>query len=321
MKAKLDIWDVNVECRPNSGFISHVVDLKCAPCMEASRHMTSFHRTMSNYMSIGVQGWVGSEFEKHRRGSRAANAMEYARQSAKVFFSRIPPITNSIESLWHGDLKVVSADEYDSVSATCAGPLKPMSRLNKYPPVELILQNIAALWGRNIDLWGTTPIRESIVLHPTGPTDFHNWTPQRANDGKLEIFGIGTLWEYLKKQFAIGRKDLRRIGQFPTPIRLQFFPQASTRMMIDGEFYELYDVDYIDLKRKYQITVVGPADPEKSRLVRDQIESEKEMGRSLTGLWTRHMRTDTNDTVVLRNNHDELSTTSTPPSTESSTIV
>lgn len=61
-------------------------------------------KKMCNYMSIGVQRYIGSGFEKHRAGNRWANMMVYTSENAKwVFWRRFSAFTHFIEKIPFND--------------------------------------------------------------------------------------------------------------------------------------------------------------------------------------------------------------------------
>ncbi|TPX71926.1 diacylglycerol kinase (ATP) [Spizellomyces sp. 'palustris'] len=248
----LDIWEVELETE-EGGWVEEA----------GSRDRNSYiKRKMSNYSSLGLQGRVGVGFEKHRRGSRLLNAWEYTKQSLSVLVHGAPHVTNAVRALEaEGMMFELDGDKKLRVS---------------HEPIELIIQNIPGMWGRHVDLWGVTEMSRSIVKDQRGPTDMTHWTPHTAYDGKLEVFGIGTLRSYLHKQFPWGRKHLQRVGQFPSPFTVHFHPHSHVHAMIDGEFYEIHGAKKLTYKRIMQIRMVGSA-PEKSRLVRDMVEKRADL--------------------------------------------
>ncbi|KAJ2779743.1 hypothetical protein H4R18_003846 [Coemansia javaensis] len=91
---KLDIYEVAITTY-DDGHIKHVDrDMFDKPGMKR------YTCLMINYLSIGVQGFVGSSFELHRPGSRAMNILMYTAAAAKwVFMRRFPPINEALESI------------------------------------------------------------------------------------------------------------------------------------------------------------------------------------------------------------------------------
>ncbi|KAI8819341.1 ATP-NAD kinase-like domain-containing protein [Fimicolochytrium jonesii] len=247
----LDIWDVELETA-EGGWVR-----------EAGKEKTrTVRRKMSNYSSIGLQGRVGLGFEENRRGSRVKNAMEYSRQSLGVLVHGAPPITNCVKAL------VAAGDRFE---------LDGNKKLRvTHEPIEMVIQNIPGMWGRHVDLWGVAEMSRSIVREQKGATDISNWTPHCAYDGKLEVFGIGSLRSYFRKQFSFGRKHLQRVGQMPSPFSIEFIPESTFHAMIDGEFYETYNATNITYKRILQIKLIG-SDPEHSRLVSDLLKKKSEL--------------------------------------------
>lgn len=106
-------------------------------------------RKMCNYMSIGVQGYVGSGFEKHRAGNRLANMMVYTSESAKwVFWRRFPSVTNFIEKIiYNGKTVVVCPDPEDksAVNDTNQDNDSSIPKMTKHP-IDFVIQNIPHIW-------------------------------------------------------------------------------------------------------------------------------------------------------------------------------
>ncbi|KAJ1732862.1 hypothetical protein LPJ61_001840 [Coemansia biformis] len=91
---KLDIYEVTITTY-DGGHIKHV-----ERDMHSKPGMTRYTCLMIDYLSIGVQGFVGSSFEMHRPGSRSLNILMYTAAAAKwVFLRRFPPINEALESI------------------------------------------------------------------------------------------------------------------------------------------------------------------------------------------------------------------------------
>jgi len=249
----LDVWEVSIETGEGGWIRQAGKDSK----------LEFLKRKMSNYSSIGIQGKVGAGFEENRRGTRVLNAIEYAKQSFHLLTHGAPRVNESVKGI-EFEGKVFEIGHRRNLTVRKA-------------PVELIIQNISGMWGRQVDLWGTAHVSPSIVRDASGPTDVKTWTPNTAYDAKLEIFGISSLKSYLEKQLPWGRSSLQRVGQFPSPLAVVFKPRRKLHAMIDGEFYELYNPTRMTFKQLMQITLMGPNDPEKSRLVRDEVERRAEL--------------------------------------------
>ncbi|KAI9248229.1 ATP-NAD kinase-like domain-containing protein [Phascolomyces articulosus] len=245
--ARLDLWEVEMSAHP-SGYVKvagpdrqdgHDVS-EVRPPNYKNQHQT-ITRKMSNYMSIGVQGYVGSGFEKHRAGNRLANILVYTIESAKwVFWRKFPPVTSFIDKILQQGEPVLQfpnppwrqRDELDEnqphgnntngengdVSAT-------LPHMTKHP-IDFVIQNIPHIWGREVDLWGEAKSGLESVHNRSGPTDPATWNPQRANDGRMEIMVIHNLFSYFKKLANI-RQHVSRIGQFATPFEILFRPPVS----------------------------------------------------------------------------------------------
>ncbi|KAJ3162388.1 hypothetical protein HDU86_004868 [Geranomyces michiganensis] len=250
-KTLLDIWGVELETQ-EGGWIREA----------GKEKVSSLRRKMSNYSSLGLQGSVGVGFEENRRGSRVLNAMEYSRQSIGVLVHGAPPVTNAVKGLEAGG-------EYFDLAG------KKSLRVT-HQPIEMVIANIPGMWGRHVDLWGVADMSRSIVREQKGPTDITSWTPHCAYDGKLEVFGIGSLRSYFRKQFSFGRKRLQRVGQMPSPFTVHFHDKAHIHAMIDGEFYETYGAKKMTYTRIMQIKLIG-GHPDSSRLVADLTKKVAEL--------------------------------------------
>ncbi|KAI7905931.1 ATP-NAD kinase-like domain-containing protein [Cokeromyces recurvatus] len=311
--AHLDIWQVEMEAYPG-GYVqlagaprrktgsyiqgidkTHQQATKsiCSPCM-----MT---RKMCNYMSIGVQGYVGSGFEKHRSGNRWLNVVVYTWESAKwVFLRKFPSVSNFIEKIIYNDETVLvcpkpGEEKKKNKVGASSNDTKSIPILAKQS-IDFIIQNIPHIWGREVDLWGDAKKGLESVKNRSGPTDPHNWTPQLANDGKMEIMVIQNIPSYLKKLANI-RQHVSRIGQFNTPFEIYFREPESSKtkskwnsivfqnkyvnkniicIMCDGEFYVLKDPKSLKFTRYARICTLGRNDKKtKARLVQDEQTSNE----------------------------------------------
>ncbi|KAI8146603.1 ATP-NAD kinase-like domain-containing protein [Fennellomyces sp. T-0311] len=290
--ARLDLWEVEMTAHP-SGYVKvagpdrddgHDVS-EVRPPEYRNRHQ-SLTRKMSNYMSIGVQGYVGSGFEKHRAGNRLANMMVYTIESAKwVFWRKFPPVTSFIEKITQNGETVLQVphprqkqDDDDDDS---------LPHMTKHP-IDFVIQNIPHIWGREVDLWGEAKSGLEVVRNRSGATDPATWSPQRANDGRMEIMVIQSMFSYLKK-LANFRQHVSRIGQFGAPFEIVFrAPQDNKNkysrfttnryerdnvigIMADGEFIVMKDPKSLKFNRFAQIWALGRDDHiNKGRLVLDE---------------------------------------------------
>jgi hypothetical protein len=149
--------------------------------------------------------------------------------------------------------------------------------------------------GREVDLWGNAQSGLEVVDRRNGPTDPTAWTPQRANDGKMEVLVLNNLYSYFKK-LANFQSHVSRVGQFASPFQIDFRdPDLDYKskwwrrrknktdyknpsiicIMCDGEFYEVKHPKSIKFRRFAQITTLG--NPKgSSRLVRDEMEAKQQ---------------------------------------------
>ncbi|ORX50496.1 hypothetical protein DM01DRAFT_1363657 [Hesseltinella vesiculosa] len=286
--ARLDIWQVTMTSHA-SGHVQrqgphqrndghNVMEVQERPA-EKQHWM---QRKMCSYVSLGVQGYVGSGFEQHRAGHRWANIWAYTVESAKwLFWRRFPPITSFVSGI-----RLAAIGKAKKTRTDAGGEQVPL--LVKHP-IDLVIQNIPHVWGREVDLWGEAQSGLESVQgrQPLGPTDPSQWQPQRANDGRLEVMVISNLFSYLKK-LANYRKHVSRIGQFASPFSIEFWPpdqrphqaQRSRHerdnvicLMCDGEFYEMKDPKAVTFDWCAQIWTLGYHDGEKmGRIVHDEIK-------------------------------------------------
>ncbi|KAL1924277.1 uncharacterized protein VTP21DRAFT_7312 [Calcarisporiella thermophila] len=234
-------------------------------------------RKFSNYISIGVQGYVGSEFEKNRSSKRALNGCVYFFESIKwIFFRRFPNLAPLMYYFEQKEKPVLYCCRDDGEEIP--------EKFNDVPrlinnPIELVIQNIPHIWGREIALWDEAVKGEECVQNRSGACDPSKWTKQLANDGLIEVFLIRSVGSYLKKLFG-ERQHLSRIGQFDE-LTIQFRKPEETLaggnkhkidqlcIMVDGEFYTVQHPKSLSIKRLTQILLLGSS-PKRSRLVRDE---------------------------------------------------
>ncbi|ORZ06063.1 ATP-NAD kinase-like domain-containing protein [Absidia repens] len=360
--ARLDIWQLIMTCH-DSGYVRRAgiqkrhkknnndttnsssawrssvpsTDFDHYQRKSTNENPTSLERKMCSYVSIGVQGYVGSGFEQHRTSRRWANIWAYTIEGAKwLFYRKFPPITNFISQIvsyspsidenhnhdgddgdsillffdGDNDFRAKNKKMHSTDSNTSASPSPPSPSPSLYSksiptitkqPIELVIQNIPHIWGRQIDLWGGAKSGLEIVQNRSGPTDATLWHPQRANDGHLELMAIGSMFSYIKK-LANFRNHVSRVGQFGHPFKIEFKPPSPLSpspppplsssssnepkkftnryerdniicIMCDGEFYEVKDPKEICLQRFDQIWTLGRSDENhQSRLVRDEMQ-------------------------------------------------
>ncbi|KAL0081923.1 ATP-NAD kinase-like domain-containing protein [Phycomyces blakesleeanus] len=233
--ARLDIWQVDMVAH-KSGYVRQSGPERddghdVAEIKNSQEDHTTMIRKMSNYMSIGVQGYVGSGFEDHRAGKRLMNMFVYATESSKwVFFRHFPPVTRFIESIVKDGKTVLKCPPPPSIAGDLPKDSQENSNVSgtgeKIPimtkhPIDFVIQNIPHIWGREVDLWGEAESGLEVVEDRSGPTDPSTWNPQLANDGKMEIMVIDNLFSYFKKLANI-RSHVSRVGQFETKFEIHF---------------------------------------------------------------------------------------------------
>ncbi|KAJ1976611.1 hypothetical protein H4R34_003912 [Dimargaris verticillata] len=178
-------------------------------------------------------------------------------------------------------------------STAHSAPTSPQSATPtlKIHPIDLIVQNIPHIWGRDHDIWNRAKLSPHTVTNRSGETLPSNWTPQMAGDGRLEMFCIENVPEYIRKQVPHMSSHLAQIGQFEdrftlrfhhpetylkkspsafhlNPLRHRVTPPGTTCLMIDGEFYELKYPMTIEFRKHNCLRAIG-SDEKHSRMVRD----------------------------------------------------
>ncbi|KAJ1980275.1 hypothetical protein H4R35_001191 [Dimargaris xerosporica] len=299
--ALLEIWDIEVDTF-EGGYIQKARDLR-----DPYTSQSSISTRMCSYFAMGVQGYVGAGFEANRGRSRTRNFFEYFIQSFKwVTTRKFPYVTELLKSINQGDQPVltvrrpptlrhrggktkVTTDPNDTTNTTqgADGIQRPLLNIH---PIELVVQNIPHIWGREIDVWGKAECRPHTVLNRQGPTDHSQWTPQLCGDGKVEVFCFEDVKSYVRHLIRPTDR-LARVGQFSDEFELTFrcpteyqtfrkkwhpilylhrrrTPIGQTCIFVDGEFYQVYRPKSIRFKRKDCLRAIG-SNPEASRLVRD----------------------------------------------------
>lgn len=235
-KDKMDIWRVKAETNTTDGTITQSPDIKLNGNLD---------RMMSNYMSLGVQGVVGYGFERHRHRSRLMNILEYMKQCVKIGIlvpiERVPQYFKSIET--------VEKNRYH-LSENCSKRT-----------AEILIGNIPGIWGRQINLWDNCrkKVGEKSILSPCiGVADARNWDGTNMGDGKLDVFTIRSRLDYAVKQVKCLTRfsKLSRMGQFQDNFRINCKEREKFHMMVDGEFYQMYDVSYINVSHVAKINIL-----------------------------------------------------------------
>ncbi|ORY97204.1 diacylglycerol kinase accessory domain-domain-containing protein [Syncephalastrum racemosum] len=249
--ARLDVWQVRLTAD------------RVHKAGHANKSQSQLEVKMCNYLSLGVQGSVGSGFEKHRAGRRIKNILVYFIESCKwVFWRHFPDVAKGLHGIEQDGQTLVSFDKSETDQPVFVGSA-----------IDMVIQNIPHIWGREVDLWGEAREGLEVVQYRQGPTDPSQWTPQRANDRKLEVFAIENMKSYLKK-LANFRNHVARIGQFSSPFSLVFKKQKkrkNTYIMCDGEFYVLRGAQKLEFELYAQIWTLGRNDEEQqARLTADE---------------------------------------------------
>ena len=131
--ARLDIWEAEMTSYDNGQ-----VRLASEP---KSTKRTSYKVNMCNYMSIGVQGYVGRGFEKHRTNKRCMNIAVYTIESSKwVFCRKFPQLSQFVDEL-----------RQDGAVALKVPMEKGSSEQDEQPElacsaIDMVIQNIPPIW-------------------------------------------------------------------------------------------------------------------------------------------------------------------------------
>ncbi|KAJ1982563.1 hypothetical protein H4R34_001671 [Dimargaris verticillata] len=295
--ALLDVWEIEITTYPEG----YIRSIRKNGNTDEGAH---FKRRFCSIFSMGVQGFVGREFEPHRTKSRFHNIVQYTAQSTKwVTTRKFPVITEVLESI-SKDGEVIMRTRVppiyaevdpevkratDACTETATGQPLEDDPILEIQPIEIFVQNIPHIWGREYDIWGDAKYMPNVVSHQRGPTDKRNWKPQMSGDDRLELFAIENVSSYLRKQMS-SKGGLARIGQVEGQFQLNFrnpqvydnyreksaklsarhraYPPGFTCLMIDGEFYDLYLPKSIKFRRHSCVRAIG-SNAKNSRLVRD----------------------------------------------------
>ncbi len=202
---------------------------------------------MTNYMTFGLQGVVGFALEQNRHKSRFCNILEYMKQCVKIIFKQ--------------DLEKVC----DYVSYINENENKySFNPAKKKGCVELIIQNNKGIWGRQVNLWDKLKNSGTNFIPVNGAADPNAWTPSQMNDGLLEMFAIASKKDYLLKQFPfiIKHTHLDKLGQFKN-FRIKFKPFHKVHMMIDGEFFQLENIQEVQVNHLTKIKILKRREEDK----------------------------------------------------------
>lgn len=211
----MDIWNIEIHAE-EGGYIQW-----------KGTRMKNLKRLMCNYMTFGLQGYVGTGFEKRRHRSRTLNIAEYMRQAL-------------LRAILHRPKKICS---YMEAIETSDGRYSLDAK--EHRAVEMIIQNLPGIWGRQMMLWDTCP-----------PDGFDH---SDMTDGKLESFFLKSRYDYMTKQVRplLPFTKLKRFAQDEGPFTIHFKPDQKVYMMIDGEFYILMNVHRLKISHVCKIPVLA----------------------------------------------------------------
>jgi hypothetical protein len=137
--ARLDIWEMEISTH-DTGYA------RKAGKKHRGDNSKIITRKMCNYMSIGVQGYVGSGFENQRTGTREFNMLVYAYESAKWMRRGFPPVTKMIQGITQGGQKVLRCmNPSKKAAAENENFDKEVPVMTKHP-IDFVIQNIPHIW-------------------------------------------------------------------------------------------------------------------------------------------------------------------------------
>ncbi|KAI0229114.1 hypothetical protein L0F63_004641 [Massospora cicadina] len=221
-----------------------------------------------------------------------------------VAFRKFPSVTALLSSITlDGETVLQCHSSKSSTGSSSTNSTHNVSDCGKKVPsmnqgaIELVVQNIPRIWSRDADLWAEADelTGPNVIQNRTGPTSAENWNPQSTNDGKLEVFGITSMRNYIKLQLPKRKSPVLRIGQFGGNLTLHFDDKAPppkhrnsfrrffrqdvpakgedkriTYIMLDGEFFKLFRPKSINFSRFRQIQAMAGT-VENSRVARDEL--------------------------------------------------
>jgi hypothetical protein len=329
---KIDVWNVHVTTHDH-GFVKPVSRKETAENLR-----TEFHQKLLNNCAIGAQCYVGGDAERLRTKHRVTNIASYTVQTIKWgLFKSFSSVTSMIDRIeqdgeiiayldsakyrkrrlsFSKPISIASfSDRNDQHDPTSVDdnvdkphmPQQPKTRpvLIRKNAIELVFQNIPSLWGRMLNLWNRAETGSAIEegsLHDqsliSDSVDHSKWHTQTSYDGEFELFILENKLSYVKKELAINRTKLSRIGHFkqarivfrdlnedrnsfliPKRMRSSLYnskKDSSTdmfresrkdcvRIMIDGEFFIVRRPKYIDISFWKQINVMGPPEEDEAQ--------------------------------------------------------
>ena len=224
----MDIWNIQFETNSQRGYIENRRGVR----------ENILDDYMSNYMSIGLQGEVGTHFEKHRAHTRFWNVVEYMRQSLRIVKRWDILRVKDYFGIWESD------------NSSWVMPSKIATS------VDLIIQNINGIWGRNVQLWEQCKW-EPHVLPNNIANNQVTYQKSSINDKKCEVFTIASRWDYFMKQFTWSRNlgTLYRLGQFGE-FKLSILRSCrNLYFMIDGECYLAHLPKSLQVRHQGQIRI------------------------------------------------------------------
>jgi diacylglycerol kinase family enzyme len=237
---KYDVWNVEIQVE-STGFIEiqrkfkkgttrvHLTDKQGCDLKKVRRFMVSF-------FSIGLDGRIGFQFDKHRTRNRSCNVFCYLLSGFEnICCSRNPPITSftsQFSTYESGNKQII----YDSHKDFVRQDAVVFMAINQHT------------FGPNYHIWDRAANWEAL-MNP-------DWQPQSTFDGLLEWLAVPSLGLQLEIVKAIGI-DALRMHQGRGPFHINFSNEelsSTLYMEIDGEYLSVYRPKEVILSLSHECT-------------------------------------------------------------------
>ena len=237
---KYDVWSVEIQVE-SAGFIEiqrkfkkgtsrvHLTDKQGFDLKKVRRFMVSF-------FSIGLDGRIGFEFDKHRTRTRSCNVICYLLSGFEnICCSRNPPITSftsQFSTYESGNKEIIYDSHRDFVSQDAV----VFMAINQHT------------FGPNYHIWDRAANWEAL-MNP-------QWQPQSTFDELLEWLAVPSLGLQLEIVKAIGINALK-MHQGRGPFHINFSKEELSSLLymeIDGEYLSVYKPNQVILSLSHECT-------------------------------------------------------------------
>lgn len=237
---KYDVWSVEIQVE-STGFIEIQRKFKKGTSRVHLKDKQGFdlkkvRRFMVSFFSIGLDGRIGFQFDKHRTRNRSCNVFCYLLSGFEnICCSRNPPIasfTSSFSTYESGHKEII----YDSHRDFVRQDAVVFMAINQHT------------FGPNYYIWDKAANWEALI-NP-------QWQPQSTSDGLLEWLAVPSLGLQLEIVKAIGINALR-MHQGRGPFHINFSKEelsSALYMEIDGEYLSVYRPKQVILSLSYECT-------------------------------------------------------------------